>query len=51
MDLQLTEITHPQALAYYLEQTIGVVEHGLFLQVADAVIIGGDEITIIERQA
>ena len=50
-DLQLTEITHPQALAYYLEQTIGVVEHGLFLQVADAVIIGGDEITIIERQA
>ncbi|MBD9095680.1 MAG: ribose 5-phosphate isomerase A [Weissella confusa] len=50
IDLHLEVIEHPQALAYYLEQTIGVVEHGLFLNVADAVIIGGEKLVIIERE-
>lgn len=50
IDLHLEVIEHPQALAYYLEQTIGVVEHGLFLNVADSVIIGGEKLVIIERE-
>ncbi len=49
IDLHLNRITHPKSLAYFLEQTIGVVEHGLFLNTVDEVIIGGNQPTLISN--
>ena len=49
IDLHLDYIERPEALATRLEQTVGVVEHGLFLGMTDKVIIGGDEIRVVER--
>lgn len=49
IDLSLEQIDHPKSLAYFLEQTIGVVEHGLFLNIVDEVIIGGEQLKIITK--
>ncbi len=44
-------ITDPYALARALADRPGVVEHGLFLDMANAVILaGGDGLTLLERQ-
>ena len=49
IDLHVKSIPNPQMLAEYLENEVGVVEHGLFLGMTDVVIIGGDEVKIKER--
>ncbi|GMA69296.1 ribose-5-phosphate isomerase A [Leuconostoc litchii] len=43
VDLDLKQIDQPYELAQYLDSQIGVVEHGLFLDIADEVIIGQDD--------
>lgn len=40
IDLHLEKIEDPQALAQELDETVGVVEHGLFLNMVNTVIIG-----------
>lgn len=40
IDLHLERIDHPQDLAQDLITTVGVVEHGLFLNMVDTVIVG-----------
>ena len=40
VDLHLDRIEHPQELAQDLITTVGVVEHGLFLNMVDTVIVG-----------
>ena len=40
VDLHLDRIEHPQDLADDLINTVGVVEHGLFLNMVDTVIVG-----------
>ena len=40
VDLHLGRIDHPQALAEDLINMVGVVEHGLFLNMVDKVIVG-----------
>ncbi|MBL1224962.1 ribose-5-phosphate isomerase RpiA [Enterococcus sp. BWR-S5] len=42
IDLQLDVIEDPMALGAYLDQLVGVVEHGLFLQVVSTVIVGSE---------
>ncbi|WP_294977275.1 ribose-5-phosphate isomerase RpiA [uncultured Leuconostoc sp.] len=50
IDLHLNAIDNPQNLAEYLERQVGVVEHGLFLDVADVIIVGGNKNIIKERK-
>lgn len=40
IDLHLGTIDHPHELANYLNKQVGVVEHGLFLDTVDTVIVG-----------
>ena len=40
VDLHLNRIDHPHELAEDLINTVGVVEHGLFLNMVDMVIVG-----------
>ena len=40
VDLHMERIEHPQELAKDLIETVGVVEHGLFLNMVDTVIVG-----------
>ncbi|WP_057735898.1 ribose-5-phosphate isomerase RpiA [Liquorilactobacillus uvarum] len=40
IDLHLNEINHPHELAAYLSGQVGVVEHGLFLDLVNTVIVG-----------
>lgn len=40
VDLFLDEIKNPHALAAQLDQMVGVVEHGLFLDIVNTIIIG-----------
>lgn len=42
IDLHLEEIADPIALGTYLDQLVGVVEHGLFLHIVSTVIVGGE---------
>lgn len=42
VDLHLEKIEHPQKLAEDLITTVGVVEHGLFLNMVDTVIVGAE---------
>ncbi|MBO0470208.1 ribose-5-phosphate isomerase RpiA [Enterococcus sp. DIV0242_7C1] len=42
IDLHLQKIEDPIALGTYLDQLVGVVEHGLFLDVVTTVIVGGE---------
>lgn len=39
-DANLVVVDHPQELAEDLINTVGVVEHGLFLNMVDKVIVG-----------
>lgn len=40
IDLHLNEIKHPHLLAQWLNQQVGIVEHGLFLDIVNTVIVG-----------
>lgn len=40
IDLHLKEIEHPDELARELSETVGVVEHGLFIDIVNEVIVG-----------
>lgn len=42
VDLHMEKIEHPQELAQDLITTVGVVEHGLFLNMVDTVIVGAE---------
>ena len=42
LDCAFDEITEPATLALQLQAMPGVVEHGLFVDMADAVLIGTD---------
>ncbi|MBF0806023.1 MULTISPECIES: ribose-5-phosphate isomerase RpiA [unclassified Streptococcus] len=43
IDLQLGQIADPLALAQELDQLVGVVEHGLFNQMVERVIVAGQD--------
>ena len=43
IDLHLQTINEPVALAHELDQTVGVVEHGLFLDMVHTIIIGQED--------
>jgi ribose 5-phosphate isomerase A len=43
IDLHLNVIADPHALAHELDQTVGVVEHGLFLDMVHTIIIGQED--------
>lgn len=49
-DCHMNTINNPYALAEYLESQVGVVEHGLFLNICDRIIIGDNTVEIKERQ-
>lgn len=49
IDVQLPAGTDVLALGTELKAMTGVVEHGLFLNICDMLIIGGEEMEIIER--
>lgn len=49
IDVQLPARTDVLALGTELKAMTGVVEHGLFLEICDMLIIGGEEMEIIER--
>lgn len=51
IDLHLEEIPHPAQLAHELKSMVGVVEHGLFLNYAQIILIGKEDgsITKLER--
>lgn len=53
IDLHLGEIKNPKDLAVELKSEVGVVEHGLFIDIVDLVIVGSDsgEVTIKEKDA
>lgn len=51
VDLHLKIIDQPYELGRYLDSRVGVVEHGLFLNVADEVIVGHENgVEILTRQ-
>lgn len=50
IDLMVTPVPYPHALAEYLDRTVGVVEHGLFLDMCDEVIIAHSDGTIEEKK-
>lgn len=43
IDLYLNEIKHPHLLAKYLDGITGLVEHGLFLDMVNTVVIGNEK--------
>lgn len=43
IDLHLEKITHPHLLAIWLSEQVGVVEHGLFLDLVNEVVVGSPE--------
>ncbi|MGH6987458.1 MAG: ribose-5-phosphate isomerase RpiA [Caulobacteraceae bacterium] len=50
-DARLGEIAQPERLAAELDHVVGVVEHGLFLGLAErALIASGEEIEVLERK-
>lgn len=51
IDLHLEKIEQPEQLARQLDHTVGVVEHGLFLNMVDTVIIGHENgVEVLESQ-
>ncbi|TVV12412.1 ribose-5-phosphate isomerase A, partial [Lactobacillus jensenii] len=48
LDLNISPIPVPNGLADYLDHTVGVVEHGLFLGICDEVIVAKSNGTIQE---
>lgn len=52
LDCAYGAIEEPEALARRLDGTTGIVDHGLFLDMADTVVVGrGDSVEIIARDA
>jgi ribose 5-phosphate isomerase A len=50
LDCAFGRIPEPEVLAYALKQVPGVVEHGLFLGIADAAIVAGPRgVEVVER--
>lgn len=51
IDLQLDHIQNPQQLAFELKNMVGVVDHGLFLNYPDVILVGKEdgEILVHER--
>ena len=43
IDLHLNQVQHPHLLASWLSEQVGVVEHGLFLDIVDQVVIGAPD--------
>lgn len=43
IDLHLEKIADPEALGSYLDNLVGVVEHGLFLNMVSMVIVGYED--------
>lgn len=43
IDLEIKEIRHPHLLANWLDHQVGILEHGLFLDLVDTVIVGNLE--------
>jgi len=43
LDLATGPIEDPQALAHRLDRTVGVLEHGLFLDIAERCLVGTDD--------
>lgn len=50
LDLNIDPIPVPHGLADYLDHTVGVVEHGLFLNICDEVLIAKEDGTIEDRK-
>ena len=50
IDLKLGQIPYPHQLAHELKNTVGVVEHGLFLDVCDTFLVGRADGTILLYQ-
>lgn len=49
IDLHLEVIEEPESLADYLDQLVGVVEHGLFLNMVSKVVVGSEKgVSIID---
>lgn len=51
IDLALEKIEEPKELAQELKAMVGVVEHGLFIDIVDQVLVGSEtgEVRVIER--
>ncbi len=49
IDLNVVTVDNPKELGEWLSQQVGIVEHGLFINIVDEVIIAGDEIKIIKK--
>lgn len=43
IDLHLGQVQHPHLLATWLSEQVGVVEHGLFLDIVNQVVVGSPE--------
>lgn len=43
IDLHMQSIDNPKELELYLDSVSGIVEHGLFINMVDLVIVGNDE--------
>lgn len=43
IDLHLGRIDHPHKLAQYLDRQVGILEHGLFLDIVDEVVVGTND--------
>ncbi|KRM24366.1 ribose-5-phosphate isomerase RpiA [Latilactobacillus graminis] len=43
IDLHLNQVQHPHLLASWLSEQVGVIEHGLFLDIVDQVVVGAPE--------
>ena len=50
IDLNVDPVPVPEGLAAYLDHTVGVVEHGLFLDMCEEAIIAHSDGTIEDRQ-
>ncbi len=42
LDVKITELTEPEKLAERLDKRAGIVEHGLFIGIADIVVVAGE---------
>ncbi|MCT8394581.1 ribose-5-phosphate isomerase RpiA [Weissella soli] len=51
IDLHVAQINQPAVLADWLANQVGVVEHGLFLDICDEVIVGGETMHILTAQS
>lgn len=49
IDLHLDTVEKPVELADWLSKQVGVIEHGLFINIANRVIVAGEEIKILDR--